>query len=161
MTTLSTIETTRDINLPMEKRNTEPDFWLPCYTGTKSGRQLPHLIHGRQHGYFHTLRLVLQRHPRHTSKKIEKRDNSRSVQTKHRILKKSETSNRCSTSSIMLQQKQLNYNLKTKASRCNSSNHITTALIQQSGQSKPSITTSLQDSARVTKIFHPSCGAKA
>ena len=63
------------------------------------------------------------------------------------------------TSSIMLQQKQLNHTLKMKALRCNSSNHITTAPMQQSGPYKPSRTTPLQDSARVTNIFHMSCGA--
>ena len=94
MTALSTIETARDINPPMEKRQ-KSDFCLPCCTRTKSGnklrrlhRQLPHQLHERQYSYFHTLQLVLQRHPHNTSKYFEKRENSRRVQNKHRICKK-------------------------------------------------------------------------
>ena len=79
MTALITIETARDINPPMEKETQNQIFVYHAILEQKIGnnirqlhRQRPHPIYRRQHGYFHTLRLLLQRHPRNTSKKFEK-----------------------------------------------------------------------------------------
>ena len=95
MTALSTIETARDINPPMEKRNEESDFCLPCCTRTKAGntlrqlhRQPPHPLHERQHSYFRTLLLVFQRHPCHTSKKIKNKTTVAAFKRNIKYLKK-------------------------------------------------------------------------